>query len=395
MRKNEISLDDGSFRDQSRAYLARAEARLSTMHRIAGVFVSGAGLLVLLPLLFKDALSHIAEIAQHSTARELRIAIWLLLAITMYIAVYAVGSLIKGLVLFYFAPQHQRSESTTFLPRFALSALALPQDGVSESVIAKRDEFQLRDMIDFLIPRGRPEIYENYEGLYADMGDDVFPDTRTHLLEKQADGSRVNRNSDEYRQRLAFLVAMGVAGIRDRTLIEEVARMEISLARHANNLRQLVLRYFKSFLLLSTRTLLLATLVPALALPVGPGAKIEREQMVLLFLGFFTIAALSPLVLRLPLLWLKAVSPETMQLKRGFWDNDIMRFERHVVLLTAVENCIAGAACGYAISGFTERGESWHYAAVGLLIGLGISAHWRREIKPQQRRVFRASEGAR
>lgn len=384
MPQNEIAAEDAGFRDQAPAYLARAEARLSTMHRIAGVFVSGAGLLVLLPLLFKDALSHIAKIAQHSAAWELRGAIWFLLAITMYIALYAVGSLIKGLVLFYFAPHHQRTGSTTFLPRFVLSALALPKDGIREEIIVDRDQLQLDAMIDFLIPRGRPNTYKNYERLFKDMGDDVIPDTRTHLLEKQDNGARLNRNSDEYRHRLAFLVALGIAGLRDRTLIEEVARMEVSLARHANNLRQLVLRYFKSFLLVSSRTLLLAILVPTVALPVSAGTEIPLEQMWVLFLGFFVMAIVSPLVLRLPLRWLKNVSPESMELERGFWDDDIMKFERHVVYLTALENCVAGAAGGYALSGLSEYGAPWMWSVAGLLLGLSFSIYWLRKIKPQE-----------
>ncbi len=42
-----------------RAYLQRCEVRLSTMQRIAGVFLNGAGLLVLLPVFFKDAITNV------------------------------------------------------------------------------------------------------------------------------------------------------------------------------------------------------------------------------------------------------------------------------------------------------------------------------------------------
>lgn len=37
-----------------RAYLQRAKAKLSTMHRIAGAFLGGAGLLLLLPTSLRD-----------------------------------------------------------------------------------------------------------------------------------------------------------------------------------------------------------------------------------------------------------------------------------------------------------------------------------------------------
>lgn len=43
-----------------RAYLQRGEVRLSTMHRVAGAFLSGAGLLLLLPVFAQDALNDLA-----------------------------------------------------------------------------------------------------------------------------------------------------------------------------------------------------------------------------------------------------------------------------------------------------------------------------------------------
>jgi hypothetical protein len=48
-------------RNAQRAYVQRCEVRLSTMHRIAGAFVSGAALLILLPLFLKDVMSPIVR----------------------------------------------------------------------------------------------------------------------------------------------------------------------------------------------------------------------------------------------------------------------------------------------------------------------------------------------
>ena len=42
--------------DVLRDFISRGEARMSTLQRIAGVFVTGAGLLIILPLLLKDYL---------------------------------------------------------------------------------------------------------------------------------------------------------------------------------------------------------------------------------------------------------------------------------------------------------------------------------------------------
>jgi hypothetical protein len=46
-----------------------------------------------------------------------------------------------------------------------------------------------------------------------------------------------------------FNAALGLAGMRDRSLIDEVAKSEASLVRHALGLRRLLLRYMKALLM--------------------------------------------------------------------------------------------------------------------------------------------------
>src|SRR5215207_2800306 len=46
-------------RNAMRAYLARTEVRNSTLHRIAIGFVSGAGLMILIPVFFKEIIDGI------------------------------------------------------------------------------------------------------------------------------------------------------------------------------------------------------------------------------------------------------------------------------------------------------------------------------------------------
>ena len=46
---------DADIRVAQRQFLARLETRLSTLHRVIGAFVGGAGLLVLVPIFFKDS----------------------------------------------------------------------------------------------------------------------------------------------------------------------------------------------------------------------------------------------------------------------------------------------------------------------------------------------------
>ncbi len=42
-------------REGLRAFIQRAETRLGTMHRVGGGFISGAGLLILMPFIFRDS----------------------------------------------------------------------------------------------------------------------------------------------------------------------------------------------------------------------------------------------------------------------------------------------------------------------------------------------------
>jgi hypothetical protein len=45
-----------------RSYLQRGEVRLSTMHRVVTAFVSGAALMLLIPVFFKDIISSLIQI---------------------------------------------------------------------------------------------------------------------------------------------------------------------------------------------------------------------------------------------------------------------------------------------------------------------------------------------
>src|SRR5258708_10646405 len=49
-------------RNAMRAYLQRCEVRLSTLHRIATAFIGGAGLLLLIPVFFKDAFDNLLSV---------------------------------------------------------------------------------------------------------------------------------------------------------------------------------------------------------------------------------------------------------------------------------------------------------------------------------------------
>jgi len=87
-----------------RAYLQRSEVRLSTMHRVAGIFLNGAGLLFLFPVMFKDAVRELANVLigfAHGNLLGPALLLLVPFAISMAIPIYALWSLIKDLVYFY------------------------------------------------------------------------------------------------------------------------------------------------------------------------------------------------------------------------------------------------------------------------------------------------------
>jgi len=321
-KTDSLQLNDFFFQ-QARAYISRGEARLSTMHRVAGVFVSGAGLLTIIPFMLKDAMN---EITDHipNNYNIISITLYGLLLTTVIIAIFALGSLFKNLILFYFSSNHESAASGSFLPRFSLSALAFPTDedpntksDIIKNIKTEIDNIQRKEIFDFLLPKNKPKKYNNYEKIAEETQNAIIPKTRNTY---QPTG---DINTDKHV--LACLVAMGMAGLYDRTLIEEVARMEVSLTRHANSLRKLVLRYFKSMILIGTRILFIFII----------GVIIKKSDdtsiPLILFQGFFVIALITTLVLRLPLLWIHLELAQTSQtFRKSLWDKDISRFE-HIV----------------------------------------------------------------
>ncbi|MBI5021158.1 MAG: hypothetical protein HZB59_06965 [Ignavibacteriales bacterium] len=57
--EEDIKNDTTGSADRNTAFLQRSEVRISTLHRIAGTFVGGAGLTVLLPWLLKDNMANL------------------------------------------------------------------------------------------------------------------------------------------------------------------------------------------------------------------------------------------------------------------------------------------------------------------------------------------------
>jgi hypothetical protein len=252
-------------RSAMRAFLQRAEVRLSTMHRIAGVFLNGAGLLALLPFLFGAPLGAMlgtfagnASEVRNSPAYLVGVFCGLVAcAIVFGVPLYALYLLIKDLVNFYFTPNiYGFGKEDYFHPRFVLSGLAYPLDETAghRSAILRAEHNE--SLVNFVVGRNRAQR-ARFESVYADTAGGIVPATRREDLKRyQIDTEGQSDVSPSSRDLRALYTAFGLAGVLDRTLAEEVAKMEASLVRHGLALRHLVLRYTKA-LILTVLTLLI------------------------------------------------------------------------------------------------------------------------------------------
>ncbi|MEA2676276.1 MAG: hypothetical protein QOJ81_417 [Chloroflexota bacterium] len=309
----------------ARAFLQRAEVRLSTLHRVAGAFLSGAALLVLLPVVLKDVLLTLVVVTVGLPVDTVLVGALVVALIAIAIApLYAVYSLFRDLVEFYFTHDYPGAEGAKFYPRFILSGITISKD---EAPSLKVD-VQRREMEATPFVVGDDRERRNTIRVHKAIGMNLITKERWALVE--AGGTDLDKE-----KRRAYWVDFALAGSDDRTTAEEVAKTEASLTRHLGLLRRLVLRYAKAVLALSWATLiyLLLELIQALF---HRSASVQPPVSALEIAAVITLGAVWSLlacwVVRRPVLWIgrgAAGSPGD-----AAHDRHLVRFEI-VVLITA------------------------------------------------------------
>lgn len=359
-----------------RAYLQRAEVRLSTMHRIAGVFLNGAGLLFLLPVFLRDAFVRIAKSALTFGDPLLQVLATALLFAVLGIPLWALYLLIKDIINFYFTAYHAGLRERFFHPRLVLSGIAFSDDEarpeVKDAIIASQ---QTRDMLSFIVPQDQ-EDRKTYLRILSATQNQIIPERRLKYMPSERD----ELNEDV---RL-FDAALGLAGVVDRSLIEEVAKMEMSLARHAISLRHLVLRYSKALLLFLLTTVILVVSAELLApstngtqpIPGGTGGQFPQTDevgLLLLYATFVLWAFLTPLLVTRPISWIYRFAAKN--LTRINSDHQLLVFERTVMVVSIV--AFAVASCLTAMATATLFGWKQQYAiALALFVSIGFGWFW-------------------
>ena len=296
-------------RNAMRAFIQRAEVRLSTLHRIATAFVGGAGLLVLIPIFFRDVFDKLLLIyleqvgnlfpsMSPATGALLSTALLVLLlyplALSLMIPLSGVYLLLKDIVHFYFTIYLPGFPSNLLNPTFSLHGITFPVD---ESPTAKREitRFQYRrEHMNFMMAFSEGKRKEYFDSFIERTNGEILPKSRDidDLAAKDAlpegyDATEVAR----------FNAAFGIARSLDRTLVEEVAMTEMALVRAAMYLRRLVIRYAKTLLMFIWTTTITFVMLPFL--------ESGRYPMVLVMAIGYLIWSLSvQQILRQPINWI-------------------------------------------------------------------------------------------
>ncbi len=218
-------------RAAARAFVARCEVRLSTFHRIAVGMLSGAGLLVVLPVVARDSITGILRSLSSGDIDVAAVALIIAIGAMLSVPAVALWLLFADLTRFYFHSNHIGSDGgETFTPRFTLTSLQLPSDELGPAATAELARTREDPRIVELLVPANDESRER-----VDRQLDVY-------------GGLGSAHDDATRAAGLFELAAS----RSRPLLEEVAKVEHGMARHVLRLRGLVLRYVKALLALLT-----------------------------------------------------------------------------------------------------------------------------------------------
>lgn len=292
-----------------RAYLQRCEVRLSTLHRIATAFLSGAGLILLIPIFFKDVIDNIIVILLADAGNQfirlgetpgmaLTVLMYVLvcypLLLSLVIPVYAVILLLKDIVHFYFTIYVPGFSSTLLNPTFALTGIAFSWD---ESLKAKREIIRYQyqpGKLNYMVPFSMERRGEYFDDLFEQTSGEIIPPSRRIQQLKAWDALPEDVDLVALKH---FNAAFGLARTLDRALVEEVAQMEMALARHILYLRRLLLRYIKALLMFIWTMLIAFIMLPFL--------RDDRlHTFVLLGFGYLIWGLAVMRIMNLPIRWI-------------------------------------------------------------------------------------------
>ncbi len=331
-------------RAAARAFVARCEVRLSTFHRIAVGMLSGAGLLVVLPVVARDSVTGV--IRSLLTGAVSTVDGLLVVSVVAMLAVPATALwlLFADLTRFYFHANHLGSgDDAVFTPRFTLTSLKLPSDELGAGATAELDSIRSEPrIVELLVPTN---------------------DASRRRIDTQLDvyGGLGEGSGDLGRAAGLF----DLAASRSRPLLEEVAKVEYGMARHVLKLRGLVLRYVKALLALLT-TALAVYGADAVVANLVNGADVSAADSVWLAGIILVWAPVVVLAVTSPVRWIEHLMRDDGAPSTAVADDPELTFiERVSLRIAAVAWLTAGAAMVVDIGGDSlSSADRWAGLAV-------------------------------
>jgi hypothetical protein len=338
-------------RAAARAFVARCEVRLSTFHRIAVGLLSGAGLLVVLPVVARDSVSGVLRSLLIDGIGASDIALVVGVVAMLAVPVVALWLLFADLTRFYFHANHLGGDGRDlFTPRFTLTSLQLPSDELgpeaSEQLAASRIDPRI---VELLVPandRSRRRVdrqLQVYAGL--DLGHDDA--SRAHGL-------------------------FELAASTSRPLLDEVAKVEHGMARHVLRLRGLVLRYVKALLALLT-TALAVYAGDAIVAGLDPGEGMTVPGSVALAAVVLVWAPVVVLAVTSPVRWIEKLMRDDGAPSTAVADDPDLTYVERVSLRIAAVGWLAAAVAMVLSSTDDATGSQAQSVGLAVLVSSSIA----------------------
>jgi hypothetical protein len=362
-------ISDEESRAAMRAFLARCEVRLSTVHRVAQALLGGSALVLLLPLFIRDGFPRMTTllISSYDAHQQWVVIVGIAVASVLAVAlpVAAIYLLISDLLGFYFtsntfgapgAGPHGKSRPV-FNPRFIIPGLGFNDDELNATTRPLLDEGREDEWTKaLLVPRNLDDSgwRERFDARAFEVWGTVIPEGLA---------------GDDQRLRQSFRLA----GLNhDRTLAHDVARTEALLSKHVLTIRVAVLRYTKAILLLISTTvaILAASGLVEQAMNDDPsgGRFIGGFPYRYSFLVALVYVAWAPFAARsvtAPLRMIQRHTPGVGEYEDVYRDKRTTQFESATVATTLI--VLVGAVSALTVAGFEADGVA------GLVAGLVLS----------------------
>lgn len=365
-----------------RSYLQRAEVRLSTMHRIAGVFLNGAGILFLLPVFVKDVVLKILDILVPSllVGRYEYLPNLLMLIGILFLPMWAFYLLIQDIVKFYFTAYHAGIKENFFHPRFILSGITFADDESARvnNIVAEIEHSPA--VRRFIVPQNA-EDRDYYKKVFDATDGEIIPLTRKKYLDE------INDVVEKEDIKL-FYTAFGLTGVIDRSLAGETAKMEMSLVRHALNLRHLVLRYAKALLMFVFTTFLLLIVDEFTNVIINSPHNNPNLDLQVLSFGFAVWGLLTPFVVTQPLRWSYHAAERRLKVAHIRSDSQLKAFEK-IVIIVSIIIFFFGLVNTKAFD-LLFTSETWTW--ISFIASIGLFIYWYPKTFAEQSLVSRKQE---